>query len=87
MAVGHVFRFHWKESWQWIFEEKCARQVKVCLEEWVEAEVGIELQTVVCICYVMIILVDDVNISTHQAHCKRRMAWFAPMYKMMNFIA
>jgi hypothetical protein len=43
-------------------------QVKVCLEEWVKAEFGAKLQPVVYVHDVMIVLVDDVNIPTHQIH-------------------
>jgi hypothetical protein len=67
-VLKHVFRFHWKVSWRWIFEAKCTRQVKVCLEEWVKAEFGAELQPVVYVHDVMIVLVDNVNIPTHQIH-------------------
>jgi hypothetical protein len=55
VVVGHVFRFHWKGNWRWNFEVKCTHQVEECLEEWVKAEVGAELQPVVCVCYVMIV--------------------------------
>jgi hypothetical protein len=67
-VLEHVFRFHWKGSWRWIFEAKCTRQVKVCLEEWVKAEFGAKLRPVVCARDVTIVLVDDVNIPTHQIH-------------------
>jgi hypothetical protein len=43
-------------------------QVKLCLEEWIKAEFGAELRPVVYVCDVMIVLVDDVNIPTHQIH-------------------
>ncbi len=70
VVLEHVFRFCWKGSRRWIFEAKCTRQVKVCLEEWVKAEFSAKLRPVVCVRYVVIILVDNVNIPTHQIHLK-----------------
>ncbi len=67
-VVGHVFVFHRKGGRGWIFIPKCACEVKVGLEQWVEAYISTDAQPVVSISDIVIIPVGDIDIPAHQTH-------------------
>jgi hypothetical protein len=55
-----------------MFDTKCPREVKVGFEEGVKAEISAKAQLIVCIGYVVIIPVDNVNIPSHQSHLQAK---------------
>jgi hypothetical protein len=68
--VGHVFRVHGEGLRWWVFKAKSAREVKICFEKGVKTEVGPQAGSIVGVCYVIVIPVDNADIPTHKTHLK-----------------
>ncbi len=64
-VIWHIFGFHRKGCGQGVLSAECSCDIKVGFEEWVEAKISAEARPIVCICYVVIIPVDNVYIPSH----------------------
>jgi hypothetical protein len=69
-VVGHDFRFYEEVRWWWVFEAKFACEVKICFKREVETEVGFQAEPIIGVCYVVVILVNNVDIPPYQMHLK-----------------
>jgi hypothetical protein len=62
-VIWHIFGFHRKGCGRGVLSAEC--DIKVGFEERVKAKISAEARPIVCICYVVIIPVDNVHIPSH----------------------